>query len=297
MKKKKATQPLTLRERCRQIFGNPPPPRYVWEKEFDYCDEQLQALAVKEWDQIQARELSGYYLLNLAYVEPLQPELFRYLFPICLAVWCESLTNGECFEDFLHVTRRGRILEKMVTAKERDGILNALGDSFIHRLEQERGFIYSGSFTPAYQWLYAFNDLGETLPVIEPVWQRWWNLDTPGKAVCAIMYASGLIYENGENPIFHRWNKTHGGGGPYLAELSGSFDSDGWLPENLSFFKRALTADWLLENLERAASVLQGEQEEAMANAIVSDARQRQEIITIQINDLIDGLAPSSGAN
>ncbi|SQI39864.1 Uncharacterised protein [Leminorella richardii] len=290
-KKKSAQQEKTVRKQCRYLFGNPPPPAYVWEHEFDYCDKELQQLAVKDWRQIQAAELTGYYLLNLTYVDPLQPEVFRYLFPVCLAVWCESMIDGHHFEDFLYAVHRGNILDRMLTPKEKEGVLNVLCDGFLHRLEQERGFVYTGFQTPAYLWLYAFNELGATQPVIETIWQRWWTLDSPGKAVSAMMYASGLIYEEGENPIFRPWSKTHGGGGPYLAELNHHFDGNGWLPENLAFFKKTLTAERLLEDLERAAVVLQGQQEEAMANRLVADARQRHEIIAIQIDDLIENLA------
>ncbi|WP_258228953.1 sodium/glutamate symporter, partial [Salmonella enterica] len=42
-------------------------------------------LAATDWRQITDWHLSVYYVLNLVYHEPMQPELFRYLFPLCLA--------------------------------------------------------------------------------------------------------------------------------------------------------------------------------------------------------------------
>lgn len=89
--KKRCRQPETLRERCRHIFGDEPPVLNVWEAEFDYADAELQALAATDWRQITDWHLSVYYVLNLVYHEPMQPELFRYLFPLCLACWRETL--------------------------------------------------------------------------------------------------------------------------------------------------------------------------------------------------------------
>lgn len=82
--KKRRKEPETLREHCRHIFGDEPPVLCVWETEFDYADAELKALAAKEWQQISERDLSAYYVLNLVYNEPMQIELFRYLFPLCL---------------------------------------------------------------------------------------------------------------------------------------------------------------------------------------------------------------------
>ena len=78
--KKRRKEPETLREHCRHIFGDEPPVLCVWETEFDYADAELKALAAKEWQQIGEWDLSAYYVLNLVYNEPMQIELFRYLF-------------------------------------------------------------------------------------------------------------------------------------------------------------------------------------------------------------------------
>ena len=99
--KKRRKEPETLREHCRHIFGDEPPVLCVWETEFDYADAELKALAAKEWQQISEWDLSAYYVLNLVYNEPMQIELFRYLFPLCLAQWHETVLalagDDECF--------------------------------------------------------------------------------------------------------------------------------------------------------------------------------------------------------
>src|SRR4051794_19956218 len=75
-------------ERARAIFGDPRPPRTVWERQFDYCDADLRRLATTPYDRIDFADL-WYYYHDLAYVE-LQPDLFDYLFPACLVDWQRS---------------------------------------------------------------------------------------------------------------------------------------------------------------------------------------------------------------
>jgi hypothetical protein len=282
----KKRTPKTPREICRQFFGNPEPPANVWEAQFDFNMEELRKLTRKDWREIDARDLC-IYLLDLCYVEPLQPDLFRYLFPICLAVWQECLMQGQSLEgeanSFFGILHRGNIFERMMTPKERQAVYDFMIDSMIHRFEQERGFIYMESRTPAYVWLYCFSHFGCHIPKIPEVWTRWWTFDHPGKAVSALMYASGLIYFDDENPIFHKWTPERGGGGPYLADI----DENGWLEPNLAFLRNTLTADYLLAKIAEAAAVLQHEPEGKLAARLASNARERQDIIPFFIEDLL----------
>ena len=138
--------------RVRRIFGDPQPPRTVWERQFDYFDDEFRHLARTPYDQINFTEL-WYYHHDLAYVE-LQSDLFDYLFPVCLMDWHRSLLSNEpCSHgdsDFHYGLHRGNVLEKMVTPERRNTIYTFFRDSFSERLVSERGFIYSGSKTPAF---------------------------------------------------------------------------------------------------------------------------------------------------
>lgn len=289
---KSTIQTLTPRERCRRIFGNPQPPREVWEPEFDYADDKLRAVAAKDWRLIDASDLHRYYILNLVYHEPLQPELFRYLFPLCLDEWRTAiLGNAELggLDDFYRALCRPYLWQQMMDARQGREVREFLTDSMLERLQQERGFVYTGSRTPAYTWLYAFNDLGASVLLIEPLWTRWWALDHPGLAVSALMYATGLVYLPGDNPIFNSWTRERGGG-PYLTELGTGLD-DGWLPGNLDFLRRTLTVDGLIIAVQRAAEVLRDQPEGPLAARIATDAGQNGEIIALRIEDLLVGLA------
>src|SRR5580693_8717467 len=80
-------------ERVRAIFGDADPPQQVWEKQFDYFNDELKRLAATSYRDIDRQDL-WYYYHDLAYVE-LQPELFAYLFPVCLMEWHDTLMRNE----------------------------------------------------------------------------------------------------------------------------------------------------------------------------------------------------------
>lgn len=126
--KKRRKEPETLREHCRHIFGDEPPVLCVWETEFDYADAELKALAAKEWQQISEWDLSAYYVLNLVYNEPMQIELFRYLFPLCLAQWHETVLAGgygDHFEESLmKALCRPYLWQEMMNASQRQQVRN-----------------------------------------------------------------------------------------------------------------------------------------------------------------------------
>src|SRR6476660_3165224 len=89
----KTPQSAITWERARAIFGNAAPPAHVWERQFDYNDDDLKRIAATPFQQIDSSDL-WYYFHDLAYV-PLQPDLFHYLFPVCLMDWHKTLMMGE----------------------------------------------------------------------------------------------------------------------------------------------------------------------------------------------------------
>lgn len=140
-------------------------------------------------------------------------------------------------------------------------------------------------------WIFRFNTLGIVAPVIEQIWEGWWALDHPGKAVCAVMYASGLVYLKGENPIYGVWTPEHGGGGPYLTEIDSSIFDWAWRDDNLAFLRRTLSADYVMQKLGQAASTLSSCPERTLAQRVADDARTRSDVIEIRIDDLLNNLS------
>ena len=277
----------------RAIFDDPPPPLEVWEQQFDGFNPELHQLAQTPWDKIADGDL-WYYLHDLSYVE-LQADLFNYLFPVCLNFWYRSLLrNVGCAvgdAEFHYALFRGQILEKHVTDSQRGQIYTFFRDGFLDRIDEERGFIYRASETPAYGWMHRFNSLGLVTPLIEPIWNSWWSMESCGQAVSAIMYLSGLIYAQGENPIFKAWTKKRGGGGPYLWENDSQIFDIGWLPVNVDFFQRTLTTEYLGQKAREASRRLDGEPEAELANKIATDFEQYSENVAIRLLILFERLA------
>jgi hypothetical protein len=294
MSRQDVVKPRITPERSRAIFKNPLPPVTVTERQFDGFDDELARLARTPWQDMQQPDL-WYYLHDMTYVTPLQPALLRYLFPVCLTFWYDALmqNHGAAIgdADFHLALHRGDILERYLTPTEREAVYTFFVDGFMDRLEQERGFLYDGQRTRAYGWMMRFNSIGYVAPIIDRIWEGWWALDHPGKAVCALMYASGLVYLPGENPIFKPWNPTDGGGGPYMDENDSMMFDASWLDANLAFLQQTLTFAWLTQKLDRAAALLKGEPEAARARQIADDALTCQEVITIRIEDMLTSLS------
>lgn len=275
-------------DRLRRIFNYPKSPANVWERQFDDCDEELARLAHTPWEELDFSDL-WYYHHNLAYVE-LQPELFTYLFPVCLMDWHETLLNNvSCSHgdsEFHYGVRQGRVFEKMLSSEQRTKIFEFFQDSFVTRLDQERGFVYQGSRTPAYRWMGRFNSLGCVMPRIDLLWEAWWSLCTPGRAVAAIQYISGLMYFEGQNPLFGKWSPEFGGGGPYLWVNDTMIPEMNWLSENVAFLRETLNTEFVVDNLREAVSILSGEPEFARAKQLEIDLAEHMEIIQNRVEEL-----------
>lgn len=112
--------PITWK-RLKAIFDNPKPVEHVWQHQFDYDDGKLKELALTKHEEIDFGDM-WYYHHDLAYME-LQPELFKYLFPVCLMDWHQSLSaNESCSHgdsEFHHGIIHGNVLDKMLTPTRR----------------------------------------------------------------------------------------------------------------------------------------------------------------------------------
>lgn len=280
-------------ERMSGVLGKAPKPLVVWQKQFDGLNDSLVKLAKREWHEIPEAELWEYFH-DLTYQE-LQPDLFRHLFPACLKFWYDTLMRDEGAErgdaDFHRALLNGDILSKMLNETERKRLFAFLADGFLDRIDLERGFKYQRPGKSANAWIGRFNSIGLIAPVIPTIWTTWWSMDSPGKAVSAMMYASGLIYLKGENPVYHAWTRDEGGGGPYLTEWDSSVFDHVWLDQNLSFMRSTLSPAYVTERMDAAAAALRSEPEEHIAARIANDARSRADVIQLRIDDLLPNLA------
>jgi hypothetical protein len=270
----------------------------VWEHQFDYNDDELRRLARTPHEQIDFSDLWFYYH-DLAYVE-LQRDLFNYLFPACLMHWHHSLMeNKSCSHgdsEFHYGIHRGKVLEKMVTPKQRDVFYEFFRDSFLERLDRERGFISAGWKTPAHGWIHRFNSVGLIMPRIDLLWNPWWEVDTPGRAVAALEYCSGLMYFEGDNPLFEAWTRGHGDGGPDLWANDSQIYETGWMVENIEFLTTTLNVDYVNGRVAKAAARLKDEPEWENAQRLVDDLPEAQELLALRVTELPQLLSkPPSG--
>ena len=280
-------------DRMVNVLGAAPKPLVVWEKQFDGSDEMLLELAKMDWNKVPDEYLCCYFL-DMAYVE-LQPDLFRHLFPTCLKFWYDTLMNNASAErgegDFHYSLLRGNIVKKMLSEKEAQSLYDFFHDGFLDRIEAERGFVFTYPGQAANGWIFRFNSLGYVAPVIKRIWESWWALDNPGKAVCAIMYASGLVYLKGENPIYGQWTPETGGGGPYLTECDGGIYDWAWRDDNLTFLLDTLSSAYIIEKIDQAAATLSACPEAELAAQIAREAKTKSDIISIRIDDMLENLA------
>jgi hypothetical protein len=282
-----------LWDRTRGIFGNPPALGKVWERQFDFFDDELQRLCRTPWSEIDFSDLWFYYH-DLAFVE-LQPEVFAYLFPVCLMAWHDSLMKSESCgvgdAEFHFGIHQGHVLEKMMTPAQRMAVVEFFRDSFLSRLDQERGFVYRGSKTPAYGWMCRFNSLGIVMPRIDMLWKSWWALKTAGRAVAAIEYLSGLIYPLGQNPLFPAWTPQEGGGDPPLLGHDSNIVDSGWMAENTSFLRAILTPEFVEDALHRAVKSLTTQPEYELVKQLEHDFRDHLNIVHARVKKLPDLLS------
>jgi hypothetical protein len=275
-------------ERARGIFGNSASPRSVWERQFDFFDDELRRLCSTPWREIDFGDL-WYYYHDLAFTQ-LQPEVFAYLFPVCLMAWHDTLMrNVSCAlgdAEFHFGVHQGRVFEKMMTLGQRTAVFEFFKDSFLARLDQERGFVYRASNTPAYGWMCRFNSLGIVMPRIDLLWDSWWAIETPGRAVAAIEYLSGLIYPTGQNPLFPAWNAQDGGGDPPMFGHDSSIADSGWMDENTSFLRDVLTPGFVVEMLRRAVRSLATEAEYQLARQLEDDLPNRLNVVEARVTQL-----------
>jgi len=240
--------PITWERVC-GIFGNPPPAWSIKETQFEGNRERLRDLARTPVQKINFADLGCYYE-DLAYVE-LQPEIFRHLFPACLMHWQQTLRQGLSCEvdnvDFHYGVDRGDVFNKMLSPQERLEVFAVFHDGLIleiDRLETPREF---GRETFGdLNWLFRFNSLAMVLPQIEPIWNSWWRTNTLGRALAVVQFCSLLTLQPREfdyqgPPI-----------PPDVWEDDTNIYEHRWLPANVGFLKRTLTAEYAFKAINEA---------------------------------------------
>jgi hypothetical protein len=248
----------------RRAFGNPRPLAAddVWQKPFDYDSAHLHRLAVLEPDADAEPDDLVAYALDFKY-EQIQKDLFLHVLPFCLRAWQEDLTSPfgryETFVDeFYPALIRGSVFDRVLAPPQAAAVGEFMRSAILSRIDDEQKLSHKGSKAPVYAWFHALSTYGLLRADIDQLWSAWWAVETEGRALAAVQYASCLIYDETANPVFDAWTREHGGGPPCLWHYRGHVLEECWRPENLEMLARELTPDGVRALLDRAIARLAG---------------------------------------
>jgi hypothetical protein len=248
------SRPMVLR--LKQIFNDPSPPAKVTESQFDGGQKELKALARKPWHEVGQKDY-WYYLMDLAY-EPLQQDLFDYVFPAFLICWWEgqlSRTGGPNAEtDFYYALDHGQALYKMMPEERRAAVLQWMVDAYMDGVDNWSGKLSVDPIRDKgddlHGPLWSFHALGQSVPMIPALWEELSRIQTPGRAQWWLVLGIGLAYPENQFPHIPAWTPERGGGGVYVLESSASIYDHGYLTANLDFIREACIPESLIERLE-----------------------------------------------
>ena len=159
----------------------------------------------------------------------------------------------------------------------REKVYTVIHDGFLHRLDREDALPPVEEY-PVFSWIERLNSVGVVFPLVERIWESWWNMETRGRAICALIWSSGLICSDEENPLFREWQEDENDR-PYLRENDGFISRVPWLESNLEFLHRTVSANYLHFKLLKAAETLATGHEHEMALKLAALAKNRGDII------------------
>ena len=239
------------------------------------------------------------YALDMMYME-LQPELLRHLMPVLFGAWRRDLFEGDpagfaaFVEYFWPAMLKGKAFHQILTDSEFASVMHYMRDSILDRLDIETLLNFSGMSASPYGWIRAFVSVGVLFPSVESLWNEWWQMKTPGHAVSAFQYASALLYDADNNPVFTPWTPDEGGGPPAIWDCGCHMFDVGWREENLSFLKATLTSDYVEEKLVVALGRIEVGATKQIASRIIHELPSRRTLLALRIEELPKLLADVS---
>lgn len=283
-------------EKVIEDLGQRSPPRQITQAAFDYDSSHYRRLCRLDGSNPAGTDLYS-YANDMEYM-PLQPDLLRYLLPICLKAWHDDLVNArhsdhagfvEAFWTALSprsLSQNTFVLEEELKAKEYQSVIEFMRDSILDRMDQERHLHFVGSNASAYQWFQALGSFCTVFPHLHSLWEVWWQMNTFGHAACVLQYLSCLMYWDDENPVFTPWTPVGGGGPPELWGSEGFVFEHGWRQENTSFLSETLTLAYVAEKLEQAAQVIGTPQGESVPARMLADWPKCRDLAASRIAEL-----------
>ena len=234
------------------------PPSRIWQKPFDYDPSHYKRLCNLKGTPPRGEDLIAYAHDMLYGQSPLQPDLFRYLLPVCLDLWQKDLlTNsrsgwGGFVEYFWAALANKSLLQDNLNSREYAAVEMFMAASLLDCIDHQNRLAFSGMGASPYAWFYALSSFCVVFPNLSTLWTPWWEMSTPGQACAVLQYLSCLLYENDHNPIFTPWTPIGGGGPPVLWETAGHIHERGWRAENVDYLQKTLTPEYVENRLQYA---------------------------------------------
>ena len=271
-------------------LGSPQAPKRITQRPFDYDSSHYQRLcAVASDEQPRAMALLN-YALDLRYQSEVQLDLFRYLLPICLAAWEDNLAGRASYtgfvDEFYPALAQTRLWDQMLTPSAAAAVAEYMRGALLSVIDQQCRLSFSGEARGPHQWIAALASYGVLRPDLDLLWSAWWNVDTVGRAISCIQYASCLLYSESDHPVFAPWTPRSGGGPPVLWHYAGHLYDERWRPENLAFLERTLIAEYVCAKLSAAAARITSDPEATIARRVAQDAAQRDVILRSRCREL-----------
>ena len=251
---------VPMTDGLRRAFGQPAPPGSITQEAFDYDEAHLHRLVrLKPGERAVPGDLLD-YAHDLRYTEIDKP-LLAFLLPFCLEAWRDDLRGtttsyGAFVEYFYPVLADCHLFDAVLKPQQTAAISAFMRQSILEEMDDQRGLAYQGMAARPYRWIRALTTHGVVLPDVESLWNEWWMIETIGRAVSIVQYASALMYPDDQNPIFAPWTHDGGGGPPCLWDFEGHLYSHRWLDANVEFLQGALTASKVADVLELAVKRL-----------------------------------------
>lgn len=278
-----------------QVLAQPLPPKHISQQPFDYDPRHYRRLCRLDGAAPDTSDLSR-YVDDMQYM-PLQPDLLRYLLPLCLKMWQDDLLRkedsdcrglAEAFWTALaprSLFQNTFLLEEELNAEEYQSVMQFMRGTLLERMNQETRLHFIGSQSSPYQWFHTLGSFCIVFPFLQSLWDKWWQMTTPGQAACVLQYISCLMYRDDENPVFTPWTPDKGGGPPELWENDSLSSDYGWRQENASFLAETLTLDIVERKLKAAASQVSSENLSISAK-MLQDWDNRRDLAASRIAEL-----------
>ena len=275
-KEQKLFENKQYRALCRKFFNHPNPPIELWEGEFDYADDKLWELSQKDWQTITRADLHCYYVLNLRYHDPLQVSLFRYLFPIALAIWAERLDENDHFCGFLGALYAGNVLPRMLDESQLHKVTVFFNSVIISKFN---AYIDSSDLTTVYSELddrlYTLSLLVDMQGALDELWQ----FNTPLKVFYGTYFLKkimGICEYDVLDTI--------------LLNMDDVYDHFILLPKNVQTFQEKLLYDQFIPKLGNAKDIAEKFMEINEFNELFEIANASKDYIKGRLNVYFEAL-------